>query len=75
MEIDKITIREDLYPRKKIDEQKVKEYSENLDKLPPIVINQDKILIDGKHRVLAHKLAGKNEIEYTSEKTESESDL
>lgn len=75
IKIDEIIIREDLYPRKKIDEQKVEEYSENLDELPPIVINQAKILIDGKHRILAHKLAGKTEIEYIIEETKSESDL
>jgi len=73
--IDKIIIREDLYPRLEIDTKKIQEYSENIEKLPPIELNQDNILIDGMHRMKAHKQAGLDEIEYIVFETKSDNDI
>lgn len=75
MKIDKITTREDLYPRLEIDTKKIQEYSENIEKLPPIEINQDNILVDGLHRIKAHKQAERDEIEYTIFNTKSDNDI
>lgn len=41
----------------------VEGYVEVLDKLPPIVIDQDNYIIDGVHRYQAHLLAGKDTIQ------------
>lgn len=73
--INDITIRKDLYPRFEVDNRKVQEYSENIENLPPIVLNQDDILIDGLHRLKAHKQAELKEIDVIVEKTESENEL
>jgi len=73
--ISEIEIRMDLYPRLEVDNKKVQEYSENIENLPPIVINQKNILIDGLHRIKAHKQAGEKEIEVTIETTTSENEL
>ena len=53
--VSKINLRLDLYPRLKVVDSKVQEYKELLDVLPIIVINQDNILIDGAHRLQAIK--------------------
>lgn len=60
-----------------IDFKKVEEYANNLEILPPIIINQDKILIDGWHRIKAHIKAGKTEFdkEPIIKKTKSDEDL
>ena len=70
-----IIIRMDLYPRLEVDNSKVQEYSENIDNLPQIIINQDNILIDGLHRLKAHKQAKETEIECDVEQTESENEI
>lgn len=70
-----IKIRMDLYPRFEVDNRKVQEYSENVDLLPPILINQDNILIDGLHRLKAHKQAELKEIECEVEKTTSDNEI
>ena len=51
-EISKITFRKDLYPRFEPDQKKIQEYSENIEKLPPIVINQDNIKAKNQKRCL-----------------------
>ena len=73
--INEIEIRMDLYPRQEVDNRKIQEYSENVDLLPPIIINQDNILIDGLHRLKANKQAGNTEIECVVEKTASENEI
>ena len=50
-----VVYREDLYPRMKTDPALVQSYAGNLEQLPPIEINQDNILIDGWHRLTAHR--------------------
>jgi len=74
-QIKDIQIRMDLYPRQEPDNRKIQEYSENIELLPPIIINQDNILIDGLHRLKANKQAGNTEIECVVEKTESENEI
>lgn len=70
-----IIIRKDLYPRMDVDNSKIQEYSENIENLPSIIINQDNILIDGLHRLRAHKQAELKEIEVIVEKTSSENEI
>jgi hypothetical protein len=67
-----IQIRNDLYPRTEVNEATVRKYAEDIDVLPPIVINQDKILIDGMHRLEAHKRKGIEEIEFIIEKIDGD---
>jgi len=62
IKIHKITFKEDLYPRINLDDDTVNKYRRSLSQLPPIVVNEDYILIDGYHRLIAHKLEGKKEI-------------
>jgi len=73
--ISEIIIRMDLYPRMDVDNKKIQEYSETVELLPPIIINQDNILIDGLHRLRANKQAGNTEIECVVEKTVSENEI
>jgi hypothetical protein len=48
----------DLWPRSALDLEYVQELTEVLDRLPPIEINQHNELIDGRHRLEAHKAYG-----------------
>ena len=73
--VNDIVVRDDLYPRMEMDIKKVGEYAENIELLPPILINQDNILIDGKHRLFAHKKCELDEIEVIIEKTKSDDDI
>ena len=61
--IDAIVFDKELYPRFEADNNTVNQYRSSLDQLPPIVITKDMILIDGYHRLLAHRLEGRTEIE------------
>ncbi len=51
-----VNIREDLYPRFNKDMSLIEKYAESVEYLPPILVNQDFILIDGYHRLKAHEL-------------------
>jgi len=73
--ITEIIIRKDLYPRQEEDLSKIVTYSENLEVLPPILINQDNILIDGLHRLKAHQHAKKEDILVEVEKTENDNQI
>jgi hypothetical protein len=57
-----VVFRKDLYPRIEHNQAKAQEYSENVENLPPIEVNQHNELIDGFHRWTAHKLAGLDDI-------------
>ena len=59
-----IVYREDLYPRFEPSHQTIQKYSESIEYLPPILVNQNNILIDGFHRWKAHELAGIEEIKH-----------
>lgn len=63
VKIEDIKTIEELYPRNEVDKKLVESYSMNLDELPPIVLSKNMILIDGQHRLMAHALAKKKEID------------
>ncbi len=58
-----VIFREDLYPRFEMDNDAVERYRANLEELPPILVTNENILVDGKHRLRAHQLARVDEIE------------
>ncbi|MBB1074495.1 ParB N-terminal domain-containing protein [Rhodoferax sp. 4810] len=55
--VSQVKFRGDLYPRMEHNQAKAQEYSENIENLPPIWVNQHYELIDGNHRRIAHQLA------------------
>ena len=73
--VSEIVYREDLYPRSLTNPERVQAYSENLEVLPPIEVNQHNILIDGWHRWTAHKKNGMDRIAVTVTETASEQEL
>ena len=75
IKISDIIIKRELMPREKLDEALVKTYAENIEMLPPITLNQEKILIDGWHRIKAHEMVGETEIEYIIKETKDETEL
>jgi ParB-like chromosome segregation protein Spo0J len=60
--VESVVFRTDLYPRMEHNQQKAQEYAENVERLPAIWVNQHLELIDGRHRLIAHQLAGKADI-------------
>lgn len=70
-----VVFRKDLYPRVEHNQAKAQEYSENIEHLPPIEVNQHNELIDGFHRWTAHKLAGVDEISVIVTQTSSDDHL
>jgi predicted transcriptional regulator len=60
---DEVKVDEARYPRIGISLEVVERYRLILDKLPLIAINKNKILIDGRHRLEAHKREGRKSIE------------
>ncbi|MFX0133041.1 MAG: DNA methyltransferase [Candidatus Hodarchaeota archaeon] len=75
IKIEEIVFREDLYPRFEPNQQIIQRYSNSIEYLPPIKINQNKILIDGFHRWKAHQLAKQETIKADIVQTESEKQL
>ncbi len=73
--VSEVVFRKDLYPRIEHSQQKAQEYSENLEQLPPIEVNQHKELIDGFHRWTAHKLKSVEKIEAIVIETSSDEHL
>ncbi|MDG6027108.1 MAG: hypothetical protein E3K40_10470 [Candidatus Brocadia sp.] len=74
-DVDKVVVREDLYPRTEKSTLTVQKYYENLEMLPPIEINQRHELIDGWHRWTAHKKAGVKTIKAIITHTNSDREL
>lgn len=74
-QVSNIIFREDLYPRFNPDPALIQAYAENIDKLPPIEIEEHDILIDGYHRLKAHETAGHKTIACTVTKVKSEAEL
>jgi hypothetical protein len=54
---------QELYPRLKPDDEAIERYRLALDRLPPIVVARDGVLVDGYHRWQAHKREGKETVE------------
>jgi len=73
--VSEIVFREDLYPRFEPNQQIIQRYSNSIEYLPPIKINQSNILIDGFHRWKAHQLAKQEVIKVEVIETESEQKL
>lgn len=70
-----VVYREDLYPRFEPNQATIHRYSESIEFLPAIRINQNYILIDGFHRWKAHQMAGVDEINAEIIETSSEKEL
>lgn len=70
-----VVYREDLYIRVKPSPEKIQEYAENLELLPPIEVNQHNILIDGYHRWTAHRKAQSDTVPAIITETASEREL
>ena len=70
-----IIVREDLYPRFELNAKLVQKYKQCLDQLPPIDINQDKILIDGYHRLTAFRSEKREDIPVNIIKTKTEKEV
>ena len=70
--ISDIVIRQDLYPRIEHSQQRAQQYAEIIELLPPIELNQNNELIDGKHRIIAHQLKGIETINATVTETRSD---
>jgi len=75
IKLDEIEFRKDLYPRIEFKQELVEKYSNAIEYLPPIKINQSNILIDGWHRWKAHKMAELDEINVEVIETKSEKEL
>ena len=67
-----VVFRDDLYPRIERDPRLIQQYSENLEVMPPIELNQHNELIDGFHRWKAHQMAGLATVPAIITETESE---
>jgi Predicted transcriptional regulators len=67
-----VVFREDLYPRIKKDPTLVQKYAADIEVLPPIEVNQRYELIDGWHRLTAHRTAGVETIQAITTPTESD---
>jgi len=63
VKIDDIKVLSEVYPRSGFDNETVNAYRLNIDNLPEIIVTKELILVDGYHRLLAHKLEGRQEIE------------
>lgn len=73
--IGNIVLREDLYPRESLNHEIVQRYAVDVSVLPPLEVNQDDVLIDGRHRWTAHKNAGSKEVECIVTETASDAEL
>lgn len=66
VKISEIIIDGSIYPRINLDLETVERYREAIEsgvKMPEIIITPDNRLLDGRHRLEAHKLAGIDEVE------------
>ena len=75
MKVTDVVFRQDLYPRFEHDQSLIERYANAIEQLPPIIVNQNNILIDGFHRWKAHQLAKVDEVPAAIQETESESAL
>lgn len=75
IKVSNVVFREDLYPRIETSATTVQKYAEDLEVLPPIVVNQHNELIDGWHRWTAHRKNDVEEISIVVVETTSDADL
>jgi DNA methylase len=64
MPVSAVRFVKELYPRLKQDDAAIERYRAALDRLPPIVVARDGVLVDGFHRWQAHVLEGAADIPY-----------
>jgi DNA-binding NarL/FixJ family response regulator len=62
VKVDDIKFNKGSYPRFEADNATVNQYRDCLSQLPPILVSKDLTLVDGYHRLLAHRLEKRNEI-------------
>lgn len=75
IDIESVVFRSDLYPRLESSPATVQKYAEDLSVLPPIEVNQNNELIDGRHRYLAHLKKEEKKIKAFVTETSSDADL
>jgi len=75
VKIEEIQFVKELYPRFELDNYTVNQYRQSIDQLPPILISKNNILIDGYHRIQAHKLEERNEIDVEVFDSEDEREI
>lgn len=76
MKIEDIKFVKELYPRAEIDNTTLNQYREAIEQLPPILISKrENILIDGYHRLVAHKLEKFEEIDVEISEAESDTEI
>ena len=73
--VSSVVFRKDLYPRIEHSQQRAQQYAEILDLLPPIELNQHNELIDGNHRLIAHRLKERETINAIITETKSDTHL
>jgi len=61
--VDRVRFVKELYPRIKPNDDAIERYRDALEKLPPIVIARDGVLVDGYHRWQAHVREGIEQIQ------------
>jgi hypothetical protein len=61
--VDRVRFVKELYPRIKPNDDAIERYRDALEKLPPIVIARDGVLVDGYHRWQAHVREGIKQIQ------------
>ena len=75
VKVDEVKFVKELYPRFELDNYSVNQYRQSIDLLPPILISRSKILVDGYHRIIAHKLEEREEIEVEYFESEDENEI
>ena len=73
--LSEIVIVDALYPRTGMLRELVADYAECVDELPPIEVDQANRLIDGRHRLEAHRKEGRTEIAVTVTEVEDDGAL
>jgi hypothetical protein len=63
IQVSTIRFVKELYPRIKPNDEAIERYRDALDKLPPIIIARDGVLVDGYHRWQAHVREGVEQIQ------------
>ncbi len=75
IKVSEVVFRKDLYPRIEHSQQRAQQYAEILELLPPIELNQHYELIDGNHRLIAHRLKERETIQAIITETKSDTHL
>lgn len=61
--LESVIFDDSFYPRQQFDQETVNRYRQALDKLPPIQVTHEGILIDGYHRLIAHRIEQRSTIQ------------